>query len=212
MAQHLNLGQFSNYTNSSLDILLAVPRFARRAGAFAIHFLPEQLDGFLTKILAPGNVIAEATIGGVTNLSSPAVTNTTKSLVAISTAARSRVAGAAAAAGTSASIDSQMSFYTLFTVPNFRTITNFGSYVLSKWALATFMVVCNSITSDYANCLGYCSESNPSLRLGSNTSSYGLDYQNGGLSSSNCCIVGPDPAFATSFAVPNFARLAATPI
>jgi hypothetical protein len=135
MAQHLSP---YNLTNSSLaqDLLLAVPRFARRAGAYAIHFLPDQLDGFLTKVLlAPGNTIAEATLGKA-NLSSPAI-STTKSFIAMQTA--SRVAAAASASPLSEATTSSM--FTFFTFPNFRTLTNFGTYVLSKWALATFMVV-----------------------------------------------------------------------
>src|SRR4051812_21878315 len=53
-----------NATNSSLanHLLLAVPRFAIRAGAFAIHYLPDRLDGFLGKLLASKRSIPPPTL------------------------------------------------------------------------------------------------------------------------------------------------------
>lgn len=52
-----------NASNSSFahDILFAVPRLARRAGVFAINYIPEQLDGLFGKVLTPGRFIADPT-------------------------------------------------------------------------------------------------------------------------------------------------------
>jgi hypothetical protein len=131
-----------NYTNSSLahDILFAFPRLARRASLLAVQYIPEQIDGFLGKIRLPGSIIAEPTLSGPSNISSANAT------VAgfLKKGTMSSALTAASATGTPSS-SANASF---FTVANFRAVTNFGSYVISKWALTTFLVVrdCTSPT------------------------------------------------------------------
>jgi hypothetical protein len=131
-----------NYTNSSLahDILFAFPRLARRASLLAVQYIPEQIDGFLGKIRLPGSVIAEPTVSGRGNISSA---NATVAGL-LKKGAMSSVLAASATGTPSASAASSSSSF--FTVANFRTLTSFGSYVISKWAMTTFLVVCNSFS------------------------------------------------------------------
>jgi hypothetical protein len=139
-----------NSTNSSFaqHFLLAVPRLARRAGVFAINYLPEQLDGFFGKALMPARVIANATAlatSAATNLSAPA--DPTSSLLTVDTgtnniaaaSASSPAANQGALAATSATAISIWS--AIFSWETLRGVIGIGSYVTSKWALMLFGVV-----------------------------------------------------------------------
>ena len=103
----------SPYANSSLasDILYAFPRLAKRAGAFAVHYLPDQLDGIFgnLKLIAPAAFIAEATTS--TNLSSHATNSTGVGLlgggVSVTAAAAAASASVAAAGEATAELATQ---------------------------------------------------------------------------------------------------------
>lgn len=127
----------TNYTNSSLatNLLLAVPRFAKRAGAFAIHYIPDHVDSIINKLLTGGSVIADPT----TNLSTPSstATNSSSLLNLLTPLASTAEPVISAAAATGASPEGSLS---MFSLSNLKTLTSFGSYVISKWALTTFLV------------------------------------------------------------------------
>jgi hypothetical protein len=127
-----------NYTNSSLatNFLLAVPRFAKRAGAFAIHYIPDHFDSILAKLLTAGTVIADPTLSGTTNISSktPSSTSSSAALFAFNAPSTTRSAATAAVTGSHPASSS------IFSLSNLRTLTSFGSYIISKWALTTFIV------------------------------------------------------------------------
>src|ERR1700761_1986875 len=129
-----------NYTNSSLaaNFLLAVPRLAKRAGAFAIHYIPDHFDSILAKLLTAGTVIADPTLSGTTNLSSKTPSSTSSSSAALFALNAASTAQPAAAATVTASPSA--SSFSMFSLSNLRTLTSFGSYVISKWALTTFVV------------------------------------------------------------------------
>ena len=61
----MDTAQHSSHNSSlpiaAMDILLAVPRFAQRAGAFAFYHMPDAMDGFTGKLFNGGSVIADAT-------------------------------------------------------------------------------------------------------------------------------------------------------
>jgi hypothetical protein len=117
-----------NYTS---NLLAAVPRLAKRAGAFAIHYLPDNFDAFLGKLLVTGSSIADPTF--TSNLSTPPITGT-------STAAAFLSSLTANATDSASPVPDSGSFIPMFSLSNLRRLTSFGSYVLSKWALATMIV------------------------------------------------------------------------
>jgi hypothetical protein len=110
-------------------LLLVVPRLAQRAGSFAIQYLPDQIDGFLGKIRMPGSVIAEATLSGPSNISTANSTATLLGLKASSTMAAAEA------------IQTPLPSISVFSMANLKSFTSLGAYVISKWALMTFVVV-----------------------------------------------------------------------
>jgi hypothetical protein len=136
---------YFNSTNSSLanHLLLAVPRFARRAGAFAIHYLPEQLDGFLGKLLTSKRSIAQPTLLAldvlVNSTGSSAFTSLRPS--ATMTKAPSSATPSVAANLGAASESQLLSLSFMPSLASIRKLASFGHYVASKWAFATFLIV-----------------------------------------------------------------------
>jgi len=137
-----------NATNSSFahDFLLAVPRLARRAGVFAINYIPEQLDGLFGKVLTPSRFTADATTMGSTssNLSIPTASSSAASLA--SSAASESTLGAADSALKSSSWSAM-----LLPLDIFKGLVSLGSYFLTKWAMMSLMVVCANHSGCGAN-------------------------------------------------------------
>jgi len=147
MNSDATMADFSHFnaTNSSLanHLLLAVPRFAIRAGAFAIHYLPEQLDGFLGKLLTAKRSIAPPTLLALDVMTKSSAASALTSLrpSATMTAAPAATSAAALAA------DAESQLLSLSFMPSLasvRKLASFGHYVASKWAFATFIIVRSS--------------------------------------------------------------------
>jgi hypothetical protein len=132
-----------NSTNSSLanHLLFAVPRFAIRAGAFAIHYLPEQLDGFLGKLLTAKRSIPPPTLLALDVLANSTGVSGLTSLRASATMTQaSAAATSSAAAALGAEAESQLLSF-MPSMASIRKLASFGHYVASKWAFATFIIV-----------------------------------------------------------------------
>nr|POE95397.1 hypothetical protein CFP56_77636 [Quercus suber] len=124
-------------TRLDVDLLLAVPRMAQRAGVFALYDMPEAVDNFAGKIWNGGSIIADAT--GQQTMNST-ITNTSN-LLARSTAA---VLHGIATKGLneSSSTGTSSIFGTMLTgVLKLKSLGGIFSYLLSRWALMTFIVV-----------------------------------------------------------------------
>jgi len=114
-----------------MDLLLAVPRLAQRAGEFAFGFIPEQLDGLWKKAQQP-RMIAEATTSRIAN--STVITNAGQ--FKQGTASPS-VATAAATAAALADPNTPKGLLAL----NLQVFGGIFGYMISKWALATVAMV-----------------------------------------------------------------------
>jgi hypothetical protein len=129
-----------NSTNSSLanHLLFAVPRFAIRAGAFAIHYLPEQLDGFWGKLLT-----AKRSIPPPTLLALDVLVNSTAASgpTSLRPSATTTNAPSSTAAALAAGPESLLSLSFMPSLASVRKLASFGHYVASKWAFATFIIV-----------------------------------------------------------------------
>ena len=133
-----------NSTNSSLanHLLFAVPRFAIRAGAFAIHYLPEQLDGFLGKLLTAKRSIPPPTLLALDVLANSTAASGLTSLRPSATMTNgSPSAASSTAAALAAEPESLLSLSFMPSLASVRKLASFGHYVASKWAFATFIIV-----------------------------------------------------------------------
>ncbi|KAI9848489.1 MAG: hypothetical protein M1838_000512 [Thelocarpon superellum] len=132
------------YLNPSpMDLLLALPRIAHRAGTFTFFTLPEHIDSLLSNRYGR-SMIPEATGDTIRNLA----TTAGASMVQVHDASGA-MAGATAAttnAGTFSGVDNAMGF---------NSVRGFGgivSYLTSKWALACFtMAIILNRTQVYAS-------------------------------------------------------------
>ncbi len=124
------LNSTASLAPSAMDLFMAVPRLAQRAGSFAFLYMPEHLDNLIGKMRQGGSVIAEAT--------SEAVLNATEITKPGTLAESSGIAPATSA--TSASNSSGAS--SVFSFQHIRNLGGIFSYMTSRWALATFAVVC----------------------------------------------------------------------
>lgn len=113
-----------------MDFLLAVPRLAQRAGSFALLYIPEQLDGLLGKVRAPGSVIPEATTSSSANSS-------------LATSAGAFVQSSNASWDMAMSTARRVAEESgnIFSLENIRNFGGIFSYITSKWALTTFVIV-----------------------------------------------------------------------
>lgn len=135
------MDQAASPTNASIipaaamDILLAVPRLAQRAGSYALFHMPEAFDSVAGKIFNGGSIIADATgqhsaNSTITNTSSHFAQNTASSVLD----AAFREAFQKTEDEATASVFGMM-------LQGFAKVKNFGavfSYLTSRWALATF--------------------------------------------------------------------------
>ncbi|KAF1817445.1 ubiquitin-protein ligase-like protein [Eremomyces bilateralis CBS 781.70] len=121
----------SYFAPSGMDLLMAIPRLARRAGALAFYYVPEHLDGFVGKIRDGGSVIADPTTSNTINAT---ITNGSKTFIQSATGGLAPAISAAAGGGTAESAGG------IFSLQNFRNLGGLFSYVTSKWALTTFIV------------------------------------------------------------------------
>lgn len=130
----------TSFVPSGTDLLLMVPRLAFKLGSFAFSNLPEHVDSVFGKMSNGGSIIADATAGDIMNA--------TASNMSTAFSAGTSTASAAAAATTSAAA-SENGFLSYITMPfTFEGVRGFGgmfSYLGSRWALATFVVVCISL-------------------------------------------------------------------
>lgn len=122
----------ASFIPSSSDLLMVVPRLARKLGSFAISHLPEQMDTFVAKARNGGSIIAEATSGDNINTTVTNITSAFTSTVA-----------ASAAASASATAEESNGFLSYLTIPfsSLEGIRSFGgifAYLGSRWALTTF--------------------------------------------------------------------------
>lgn len=132
------------YTNTSLipspkDLVLVLPRLAQRAGSFAFYTVPEQIDGFMGKMrVGGGSMIAERTAAEKINATA---SNTTRAFLqaASSRAMGSTATATAANGGVTAAETFNENIWGLQTI---RNLGGMFSYLMTRWALGTFFVVC----------------------------------------------------------------------
>lgn len=108
------------------DLFLLPQRVSQRAKAFAFHY---GLDDLFGRIRGPGSIIAEPTLTDAMNSSS---VNSTKAFFQGASATPSATAQAATATGASG----------LFTWQSWRTAGGIFTYVSSRWAIVTLLMVC----------------------------------------------------------------------
>ncbi|KAK5117383.1 hypothetical protein LTR62_006001 [Meristemomyces frigidus] len=128
----------SSWIPSASDLLLAVPRFAQRAGNFVFH-IPGAVDSLAGMLWSGGSVIADAT--AQETLINSTITNTSAFVQSTTGAALDTVAGSEAA-GVLLDAEETSSIIGLM-VQGVGRLKNFGgifSYLTSKWALATFTI------------------------------------------------------------------------
>lgn len=172
------------------NITNAIPRIARRAGAFALHYVPEQIDGFLGRIRFP-TLIAEQTLPVKSNESfmnattSSGIANALRSSASSSAATAPQAAGAAGAAAAQSTAESAVSAagsFVMLSLQSLKAVGSVFSYAFSKWALTTFAVVCMGRPNPFSVLSGHledaeltpliqgtATQSDPSLRVYSNT-------------------------------------------
>lgn len=122
-------------TSFAMNALLAVPRYAQRAGS-AFLAIPA-MDNLMGNIFSGGSMIADATGSQTVNAT---VTNTSTPLVSQSTALVVETLGSAMSG---ADIGESTSFIQDL-VDRARQLGSMGgilSYLTSRWALATFTAV-----------------------------------------------------------------------
>lgn len=133
------------------DLFLLPQRVSQRAKAFAYHY---GLDDLFGRIRGPGSIIAEPTITEALNSSS---VNTTKSFVQAAAATPSVPPQAAAGAPG------------LFTWQSWKTAGGIFTYVSSRWAIVTLLMVCiiRQLTRSLTNAhfTAFPLQSDPILRL-----------------------------------------------
>lgn len=124
-----------------MDLLRAIPQAATAARQLVMNPL-EQLDGILGKVMNSGTIIAEATGSGAPNVTNN-ITSAAGRFIQSSAAAVPAAAASAAAAATSGdAVEGADSLFNLDYIWNLGKIGGIFSYITSRWALATFTVVC----------------------------------------------------------------------
>ncbi|KAL9088892.1 MAG: hypothetical protein Q9165_005949 [Trypethelium subeluteriae] len=113
-----------------MDLLLAAPRLAQRAGSFALFTVPERIDNFFGKLRSEGPFIAEATMAELLNASGTITSPETlgKASSSPQPSANATIASRPVAASHPFSFDSVRNLGGMFT------------YMTSKWALAVFAI------------------------------------------------------------------------
>ena len=137
MEQPVGTTNASLIPTAAMDILLAVPRLAQRAGSFAFFHMPEAMDNMAGKIFNGGSMIADATGQQTANST---ITNTSNAF-AQSTAAA--LDAAFREAWTEGGDDTTSSVFGMM-LQGLGRLKSFGgmfSYLTSRWALATLTAV-----------------------------------------------------------------------
>ncbi|KAI9667732.1 MAG: hypothetical protein M1821_000549 [Bathelium mastoideum] len=120
----------TSFVPSAMDLLLAGPRLAQRAGAFALFTVPERIDNFFGKLRSEGMFIPEATMADLLNASgtitSPETIGKPSSLPKAS--ANATMAGEPTTASNP------------FTFESIRNLGGMFTYMTSKWALVVFII------------------------------------------------------------------------
>lgn len=129
----------ASFVPSGTDLLLMVPRLAMKLGSFALSNLPEHVDSVFGIMKNEGSIIADATGGDIVNATASN----------ISTAFSHGTSAAAATAAAMTAAAPENGFLSYMTMPfTFEGVRGFGgmfSYLGSRWALTTFVVVCLSL-------------------------------------------------------------------
>ena len=120
-----------SFVPSAMDLLLAAPRLAQRAGSFALFTVNERIDNFFGKLRSEGTFIAEATMAELLNASGTITSPET--LGSASTPAQASANATIASAPVTASKS--------FTFDSVRNLGGMFAYLTSKWALAVFAIV-----------------------------------------------------------------------
>lgn len=119
---------------SPVDLLMALPRLARRAGSFLVY-LPEQFDGLLSMARNSGSVIADPTSKSM-EINSTTITSLATSVVqTLSDAQSTPTPTSVPRNGLSATIVQG------FNLQAFNNLDGVFSYIASRWAISTFLVV-----------------------------------------------------------------------
>jgi hypothetical protein len=119
----------TSFAPSTDDLLLLPSRFSQKARAFAYHY---GLDDLFGRIRGPGSIIAEPTLSGGVNSSS---TNATKAFVqAVKTPAPVTEASIGGGAG-------------LFTWQSWKAVGGVFTYLSSKWAIVTLLMVTRMVVT-----------------------------------------------------------------
>lgn len=127
----------TSYIPSAKDLLLVFPRLAQRAGSFALYHMPETVDNIAGKIWSGGSIIADAT--GQHTMNST-ITNMSNILPQSTAAALGGVVSGVLKEGGAEESSSMVGTM----LNGALKLKNFGgifSYLLSRWALITFIVV-----------------------------------------------------------------------
>lgn len=141
----------TSYVPSSADLLMVVPRLARKIGSFAWSNMPEQVDTVVSKIRNGGSFIAESTAGEWANSTVSNSTSLSAQGVSTATTATAAAVTATASAGTAASATGggYMSYFAVdLSLERFQNFGGIFSYLGSRWALTIFLVV-SSLLSSY---------------------------------------------------------------
>ncbi|KAK5165158.1 uncharacterized protein LTR77_009256 [Saxophila tyrrhenica] len=118
-----------------MDILLAVPRFAQRAGHFALGHMPEAVDNIAGKIFNGGSVIADAT--GQQTINST-ITNTSNDLAQATNFVLNPELVESWFKEGAEDATSSMFGMILQGMKKMGSMGGMFSYLTSRWALATF--------------------------------------------------------------------------
>ena len=127
----------ASFVPSAMDLLLAAPRLAQRAGSFALFTVPERIDNFFGKLRSEGMFIPEATMAELLNASG--------TITSPETLGKASSSPQASANATSATVPATASHP--FTFDGLRNIGGMFTYMTSKWALAVFAIVSPTIYS-----------------------------------------------------------------
>jgi len=124
---------------SAADLVLALPRLAQRAGSLVLSLLPEEIDSFFSLAKDSGSIIADATTSGSLG-SNSSLSATLDALNASITPAPSSPpqwlpSPSAAAGGFFSTLTENMSWQ------NLASFDSIFSYLASRWAVATFVIV-----------------------------------------------------------------------
>ena len=137
-ADRTNAPRFFNaslpFLPSPNDLVLALPRLAKRASSFALGYLPDQFDTFFSLARGPGSIIADATSRTSRQNNFTMIPSPSRTMAAAATTAPTSQASAAANSFFGAAGE-------LFSWQNLSNLDGIFSYLASRWAIATLLIV-----------------------------------------------------------------------